>query len=377
MYESGLVILPFPYQLEGVRYGGALFLWPEECEICSHADCTKKIKIAEICSCAMGFNYIWITDDLLIGGFLLRNASNSSARVKRLRRHQDKVVDESSIQNILRKLSFYQKSVNGRIKNKIDSLVDEYKEKELYKQDFLKQIRPEIDRAFSSLHDYKQFVTQVIQNINVLIDDYPGNNFETKLDASKYQIRSVYWAARMMEKKLTTSLFLKYPDRIDDHQKYTFFSLHGLVLKFLRIYQMAFDKKNIRTHVFGESFGRLNGNADAIGVIPHTFIDNALKYAPSDSDVRIKFAETTTNINLSISSYGPLIRKDEFKKIFEPFYRGINAVEHTEEGTGFGLYIAQFIARKINTEIFVEQDTKNKFKKDLYTTFSITFNRHQ
>ncbi len=116
------------------------------------------------------------------------------------------------------------------------------------------------------------------------------------------------------------------------------------------------------------------GNPAAVPVIPHTLIDNALKYSKRGSEVRIEFQETNSDIDFRVISYGPQIADDELDKIFDVFYRGRSARDQEEEGAGFGLYLAQFIATTMGTRITVSQSAAES-QFGYRTTFSVRFHR--
>jgi light-regulated signal transduction histidine kinase (bacteriophytochrome) len=153
------------------------------------------------------------------------------------------------------------------------------------------------------------------------------------------------------------------------------FRLHGLVTKYLRIYQASFDERGVRLRTVGVSVGSIRGVSKAVGVIPHTLIDNALKYSKRDSEVEVEFRETEREITLSVSSLGPRIAADERDKIFDVFYRGRDAKRQEEEGAGFGLYLAQLVATRMGTSIRVEQEGSQTSRFGHRTRFSVTFLR--
>jgi signal transduction histidine kinase len=206
---------------------------------------------------------------------------------------------------------------------------------------------------------------------------YPVENLDQQLNAALPAERAIYWASRHMEEKLQTAFLLLHPERITNPTDVTPFRLHGLVTKYLRIYDSAFAEKNVTVKVLGSSVGDIKGNRAAVPVIPHTLIDNALKYSSRGAEVLIKFVETDHDIELSVSSYGPKINDDEFEKIFDIFYRGRNATRQEEEGAGFGLYLAQFIANEMGTRIQVTQAPDENRTYGFWTTFSVRFIRER
>jgi signal transduction histidine kinase len=253
-------------------------------------------------------------------------------------------------------------------------LINKYKAEKGFERDLLELLRPDMRESFSYLHDYKQFIARVRQNINVVLESrYPGATIEQKLIKALPSEKAIYWAAILMEEKLQAAFLLLNPERISNVED-TVFRLHGLVIKYVRIYQSAFDEKNVRLKVMGESHADIRGNPVAASVIPHTLIDNALKYSPRGSEVLVEFRETGESVELLVSSFGPEIRSDEKARIFEIFYRADAAVRQEEEGAGFGLYLAQFAAHQLGTEITVSQIPK-KGPHVFWTTFAVRFAR--
>lgn len=79
---------------------------------------------------------------------------------------------------------------------------------------------------------------------------------------------------------------------------------------------------------------------EAIGNI----IDNAVKYSPDGSDIRITVTTRELFTEIRIGDQGPGIPENEQAQIFQRFYRGRG--NHSEEGVGIGLYLARQILQK-------------------------------
>ena len=205
----------------------------------------------------------------------------------------------------------------------------------------------------------------------------PGVDLDQQLSAALPAEASIYWASILMEEKLQTAFFLLHPERITNPAEVSAFRLHGLVLKYLRIYNSGFAAKDIKPKVVGASIGEIKGNRAAVAVIPHTLIDNALKYSLRGAEVVIGFEENEHDIALSVSSYGPKIHSDELAKIFQVFYRGRSATQQEDEGAGFGLYLAQFIANQMGAHIQVSQAENKTGSLGFWTTFSVRFIRER
>ena len=74
-------------------------------------------------------------------------------------------------------------------------------------------------------------------------------------------------------------------------------------------------------------------------------IENACKYSP-DNSVDIKFGRTDRWVKMEFEDKGIGISEEEIKKIFEPFYRGANAISYP--GTGIGLSLVNQIIKNHN-----------------------------
>jgi len=70
-------------------------------------------------------------------------------------------------------------------------------------------------------------------------------------------------------------------------------------------------------------------------------LENAIKYSPQGSTVRIGIARLDFYTGISVEDEGIGISPDEYSLIFQRFYRG-RKVEQ-EEGSGLGLHLAQLI----------------------------------
>jgi len=233
---------------------------------------------------------------------------------------------------------------------------------------------PQLKETLFQIHDYRQLVTRIVQNVNVILERrFPHVPIEEKLSSAGHEEVAIYWAARLMEEKLQTMVFLREPERLDDTSKDAAFRLHGCVVKYARIYQRSFEEKGIRMEMTGESYGEMVANPIAIGVVPQTLLDNALKYSPRNGQVRIRFEESSEALSFRVGSYGPRIRKGEEDKIFELFYRGEDAKAFEAEGSGFGLYLAQLIAKRNGGLIRVRQDGTDKKGDLLWTEFTVQF----
>lgn len=70
-------------------------------------------------------------------------------------------------------------------------------------------------------------------------------------------------------------------------------------------------------------------------------LENAVKYSPENSCIRISISVMDIYSKIVISDEGVGIPESEYNRIFQRFYRGKNVEQ--EDGSGLGLYLAQLI----------------------------------
>ena len=68
-------------------------------------------------------------------------------------------------------------------------------------------------------------------------------------------------------------------------------------------------------------------------------LDNAVKYSPAQSKIRLRLIFLTMYLKIEVEDEGIGVPKDEYQRIFQRFYRG-RAVRDVE-GSGVGLYLAR------------------------------------
>jgi len=82
-------------------------------------------------------------------------------------------------------------------------------------------------------------------------------------------------------------------------------------------------------------------------------LDNASKYAPSGSTVRLQLKKQGMFALLTVSNPGPELSREELKNIFRRFYR-IDKTRAMNQSYGLGLSIAENIIKEHNGKIWAE-----------------------
>lgn len=72
-------------------------------------------------------------------------------------------------------------------------------------------------------------------------------------------------------------------------------------------------------------------------------LDNAVKYSPEHTEIRIRVTELATCMMLEFIDQGTGIPAEEAHRVFQRFYRGNQEYVKKQEGSGVGLYLARKI----------------------------------
>jgi signal transduction histidine kinase len=85
-------------------------------------------------------------------------------------------------------------------------------------------------------------------------------------------------------------------------------------------------------------------------------IGNAIKYNPLKHPVEVFVKRTSSEeqVEVTVRDKGMGIEPGELSRIFDPFFRGSNAINHQIRGTGLGLSLVKAILEAHGGQIKVE-----------------------
>ena len=84
-------------------------------------------------------------------------------------------------------------------------------------------------------------------------------------------------------------------------------------------------------------------------------LDNAVKYSPAGSRIRIRVQKLYSFIEIAIEDEGIGVPKEEQTLIFRRFYRGRSTSVKKEDGWGIGLYLSRKILEEEGGSLFMRQ----------------------
>ena len=126
-----------------------------------------------------------------------------------------------------------------------------------------------------------------------------------------------------------------------------------------------FQKKYIAIDI--DSGLNYYGEKDSIVQLMDILLENAIKYAPEDSDILVSLKKNRKNAILKVSNKAD-VKKGDLSKVFDRFYRLDESRNSTIKGYGIGLSMAQLIAEKHRETIRAYSPEDGVFKIEMRFT---------
>ena len=145
-------------------------------------------------------------------------------------------------------------------------------------------------------------------------------------------------------------------------------SLHEVLKTCVKHFDLNLENKSQKVQL------NLNAKNDLIYVdefhlknIIHNLIDNASKYSSENTNIFIETENFKNEVVFKVRDQGIGMKKEQVKKIFEPFYRVPTGNIHNVKGFGIGLHYVHSILKLMGGKISVRSEYR------LGTEFSVSF----
>lgn len=106
----------------------------------------------------------------------------------------------------------------------------------------------------------------------------------------------------------------------------------------------------------------------ALDIIVTNLLDNAIKYSPPNSPIRLRICDTAGRLQIEVKDQGIGIPRPKLKSIFRRFYRIRRKEVADVRGTGLGLYVVHSLVRRLSGRIVAESEGDQRgstFRVDL------------
>jgi len=118
------------------------------------------------------------------------------------------------------------------------------------------------------------------------------------------------------------------------------FDLSEQIRKAILVLESKWSSKHLSMKVDLEEV-TFNGNDDLLNQLWINLVDNAIKFSPPAKEVSISLQENKDSIIFEIDNFGPKLKEETKKHLFDKFYQGDTS--HTSDGNGIGLAIVKKI----------------------------------
>ena len=237
--------------------------------------------------------------------------------------------------------------MKNKIKNQILKIEDE-------KQKVLSLQKSKTEFFNNATHELKTPLT-IISGYSQIIGDKGFNDEEFKTMA----IEGINRECQRMHEMVVSLL------EISKHTTYTGdegieeVNMKELLENIIRDLSIKGDKYNL-TIKCELSQGYINGNTDELRGIFINLIDNSIKYATTNSEIKIFSYYYNDTMEFCIENMSDPISDKDFSKIFEPFFKLETKRSKELHGSGLGLYICKQLVEKYQGTINVDYK-ENRF----------------
>lgn len=150
------------------------------------------------------------------------------------------------------------------------------------------------------------------------------------------------------------SLYRNVPDQAS--RKFKNNNLYTLAQQIMAQQYRQFDEKSQTISLLGDESSCVNGEQFALETLLFNLINNAAKYSPKNSEIKVTVEQNNKQVCLVVEDSGPGVPKEDYERVLERFYR-VDGDQHSsgEEGCGLGLAIVKHVVTMHDANIVLSQ----------------------
>lgn len=213
----------------------------------------------------------------------------------------------------------------------------------------LKLEKEKKETLLSLSHDIKTPLN-LIKLYTKAIEDNVYDNTQDQ----QHALHQIGVKAEEIERYIDTIMKTSREEIIDIQTKHDEFYLQPFIEKLRKQFEEACAIQNIEFVMGPYEEKLLHADQDRLQEVFENLFDNACKYG-NGKRIEITFYEEDYCQLIRFFNTGEQINDTDANHLFESFYRGSNA--NGKQGSGLGLYICKEILRKMDSEIFLQQES--------------------
>ena len=230
---------------------------------------------------------------------------------------------------------------DGNIKQWIGTFtdIDDFKQLQTQKDNFLGIASHELKTPLTSLKIYTQFIEKNLVRQNDLKNAQVARKMDDQIDLLTNLISDLLDVTKIQNGKI----------QLNESE----FDFDKLAEEIVAEQQMTARHKITLHH---SEVGIVFSDRHRISQVMSNLISNAIKYSPDADEVIVSTQLIGNNVKFCVKDFGIGIPKDKQIKIFEQYYRVSSSKEHTISGLGLGLYISSEIIQRTGGRIYVSSN---------------------
>lgn len=199
-------------------------------------------------------------------------------------------------------------------------------------------------------HELKTPLTVIMSSADLLSGGLP--------EQEQSYVDNIRSESRRMKKLVESMLTLARADDGGHRAAFTPLDWSDLVTDTALLFEpVAFEAQRQLLYNIDEGL-RVSGDGDKLRQLVSILLDNAIKYAPEHSAIRLTLAAEEKNSLLTVSNPGQPIPPEAIPHLFDRFYR-TDGARSGSEGFGLGLSIAKSIVTEHGGTIRCESDSRS------------------
>lgn len=211
------------------------------------------------------------------------------------------------------------------------------------------QLRANLLRTIS--HDLRTPLTSISGNASNLLTNNDKLDDETRLQTMRDIYDDSQWLINLVENLLSIT-------RIEEgkmHLNLTIQLMDEVIEEALRHLKRAFMQHDIQVE-FQDELLLAKMDAKLIVQVFINLLDNAIKYTPKDSQIKIVVKKDQQYVSVSVEDNGPGIDDEAKEHVFDMFYCGNHKIADARRSLGLGLFLCKSIIHAHNGEIYVSDN---------------------
>ncbi|WP_374329414.1 ATP-binding protein [Soonwooa sp.] len=217
--------------------------------------------------------------------------------------------------------------------------IDDFKQLQQQKDDFLGIASHELKTPLTSLKLYSQYIGRNLQNLG----DTANASVARKMDEQINKLTELIAELLDVTKIQNGRIELKSSK----------FDFNDLVNEVVEEQQMASRHQIL---VNAKPVGMIEADRHRLSQVMSNLIGNAIKYSPDADKVVVTAEHLGCKIRFCVQDYGIGIPEEKIEHVFKQYYRVSGEKEHTIPGLGIGLYISAEIIKRSNGNIYVNSE---------------------